>query len=60
MWWREKRWPESAVDVVDCVAEKMSDAPAASFPRSFGASLEWFEERSFLPENQKLSIGRRG
>ena len=53
-WRREKRWPGSAVDVVDDVAEKMSEAPAASFLRSFGASLVWFEERSGLPENQKL------
>ena len=43
------------MDVVDYFAEKMSEAPAASFPRSFGASLVWFEERSGLPENQKLS-----
>ena len=41
MWRRERRWPTSAVDVVDYVAEKMSEAPAASFPRSFGASLVW-------------------
>ena len=34
MWRREKRLPGSAVDVVDYVAEKMSEAPAASFPRS--------------------------
>ena len=55
MWRREERWPGSAVDVVDYVAEKMSEAPAASFPRSFGASLVWFEEMSGLPENRKLS-----
>ena len=51
MWRRERRWPTSAVDVVDCVAEKMSEAPAASFPRSCGASLVRFEERSGLPES---------
>ena len=37
MWRREKRCPGSAVDVVDYVSEKMSEAPAACFPRSFGA-----------------------
>ena len=42
------------LDVVDYVAEKMSEAPAASFPRSLGASLVWFAQRSGLPENQKL------
>ena len=41
--------------MVDFVAEKMSEAPAASFPRTFGASLVWFEERSGLLENRKLS-----
>ena len=48
-WRRERRWPTSAVDVVHCVAEKMSEAPAASVPRSCYASLVRFEERSGLP-----------
>ena len=46
MWRRERRWPASAVDVVDYVVEKMSEAAAESFPRSFGTYLVWSEEKS--------------
>ena len=56
LWWRkEKRWPSGIPDVLEYVAEKMEESPAASFPRSFGAALVWFESRGGVPVEEKLS-----
>ena len=56
LWWRRGlAWPSGPLDFIEYASEAMGDTPVASFPRSFGASLAWFEARAGIPPEEKLS-----
>ena len=55
MWRRGRAWPSSAVDLVDCIHEKVAEGCFASFPEVYRAAVSWMESRSGLPDGQRFS-----
>jgi hypothetical protein len=54
-WRRGSCWPENVIDLIDYVSEIMRESPTASFPRTFAASLGWFEARAGFQMGRKFT-----
>ena len=54
-WRRARAWPQDIVDAIDYVSERMQDAPTGTFPTLFKSSLAWFEGRSGISVDDRLS-----
>ena len=53
-WRRGRSWPAGPADIFDFLHERQRVSPVGSFPLGLRASLNWFEARSGLPEEEKL------
>jgi hypothetical protein len=54
-WRRGACWPKVVIDLIDYISEIMRESPTASFPKTFAASLGWFEARAGFPLDHRFS-----